>query len=249
MTKYLFITLLSFALFPTTGVTDPVRDNSMLPYKAGWYSNNIKKQFLSCPATCNFRAWSAAEHEASSSPRSKRTFLCKVQTLARTPNVTGRPAQKVLYGNQFDNKVACYTANITGKVYRSRRFHCLCVGRMGGGGCPDLVVTSVARPIWDAANKRSIIKATIKNIGTTIAGANFARVIDPSTSQPSPANAPYNAIANTPALASGASATVTFYLPYWVFNPDTHLEVTADYKNIIKECNENNNVRTYKVPG
>lgn len=250
MSRYIFITLLSFIFFPTAGVTDPIKDNNMLPYKAGWYSNYVRKRFLSCPATCKRRAKAVAEYEISASARSKRTFVCKVQRAIRTPNVARKPIPRSLYGNQFDNKVACYTANILGKVNRSKNFYCLCVGRTNGGsGCPDLIVTSIARPVWDSANNRSIIKATIRNIGTATAGPNLARVIDPSTNQPPPSGAPYNAIANTPTLAPGASVTVTFYLPYWVFNPDAHLNVTADYKNVIKECKENNNLRTYKVLG
>ncbi len=69
----------------------------------------------------------------------------------------------------------------------------------------------------------------------------MARVIDPTT--PQPTGAPYNDVVQTPALPPGASVTVTFHLPYWVYNPDVTLEVTADYKNEIQECNENNNVK------
>ena len=109
--------------------------------------------------------------------------------------------------------------------------------------CPDLVVTSIEKPTWDQANNRTVIRANIKNIGTASAGLTFARVIDPSTHQPT--GAPYNAIAQTPLLAPGASATVVFYLPYWVYNPDASLEVTADYKDTLQECNENNNTRVF----
>jgi hypothetical protein len=68
-------------------------------------------------------------------------------------------------------------------------------------------------------------------------------------STPQPTGAPYNAIANTPALASGSSATVTFYLPYWFYNPDADFEVTADYKGMVKECNEKNNVKIFHELG
>jgi CARDB protein len=114
-------------------------------------------------------------------------------------------------------------------------------------GCPDLVVDSILRPTWDAANNRSVIVAVIRNSGTTNAPSTIARVIDPSTTGPT--GAPQNAIATTPPLAPGAAASVTFYLPYWVFNPDASLEVTADYKNDLLECREDNNVASYSAIG
>ena len=113
--------------------------------------------------------------------------------------------------------------------------------------CPDLVVESIARPIWDSANQRSVIQAIITNIGSASAGSTLARVIDPTTLQPT--GAPYNSVSSTPALAPGASATVTFYLPYWVYNPNVTLEVTADYKNELSECNDQNNVRVFEDAG
>jgi hypothetical protein len=45
------------------------------------------------------------------------------------------------------------------------------------------------------------------------------------------------------------AVSVTFYLPYWVFNPDATLEVTADYKNDLAECREDNNTRTFAAIG
>lgn len=248
MTRHPFLILLACVFLPAVGIADPIKDQSMLPYKAGWYANMHKKRLMTCPATCKLHAKAAAEFEASGSPRTTRTFVCKVQKAVRLPKLTHKKPEKALYGNQFDNKVACYSANAQGKVSRSQRFHCLCVTPTGGG-CPDLVVTQIFRPVWDSVNKRSVIKATIKNIGAASAGASIARVIDPSTNQPAPSGAPYNAIANTPALASGASVTVVFYLPYWVFNPDATLEVTADYKGMVKECNEKNNMRKYNAAG
>lgn len=117
----------------------------------------------------------------------------------------------------------------------------------GQAGCPDLIVDSIAKPEWDAANHRSVIRAVIKNIGTAAAGPTLARVIDPSTTQPS--GAPENATTPTPALAPGSSVTVTFYLGYWVYNPNATLEVTADYKNELPECNEENNMKRFDEIG
>jgi hypothetical protein len=115
-------------------------------------------------------------------------------------------------------------------------------------GCPDLIVERIEKPIWDNANKRSVIRAIIKNIGNADAVPTLARVIDPST--PQDTGAPYNDVAMTPGLpGGGGTVTITFYLPYWVYNPDVTLEVTADYKNQLQECNENNNKKIFKDIG
>jgi hypothetical protein len=119
--------------------------------------------------------------------------------------------------------------------------------RGAGPGCPDLIVESIDRPEFDATNRGSIIRAVIRNVGTAAAGPTTARVVDPSTLQPS--GAPENAIAATPALAPGASVTVTFFLKYWVFNPDAVLDVTADYKNELTECDETNNTKHFEAVG
>lgn len=113
--------------------------------------------------------------------------------------------------------------------------------------CPDLIVEKIEKPIWDSVNKRSIIHAVIKNIGNVTAGQTLARVIDPSTLQGT--GAPYNDVVMTSVLLPGDTVTVTFYLPYWVYNPDVTLEVTADYKNVLPECNEDNNQKTFEGIG
>ncbi len=115
-------------------------------------------------------------------------------------------------------------------------------------GCPDLVVDTIFKPTWEHDNRRSVIKASIKNVGTAAAGPSFARVVDPSTITPT-TGYPYDAVALTPGLSPGESATVAFYLPYWVYNPDATLEVTADYKNDITECREDNNTKQFKDIG
>jgi CARDB len=120
-------------------------------------------------------------------------------------------------------------------------------GRRSGCTGPDLIVESIADPVFDQATKESVITVVIRNVGNAPAAANLARLIDPSTNDPN--GAPYNAVQPTPALAPGAAATLTFRLPYWVFNPDADLEVTADYKNVVPECREDNNVRTYHKAG
>ncbi len=106
-------------------------------------------------------------------------------------------------------------------------------------GCPDLRVRAIERPSWDAAAQQSVIKAVIENVGTIDAPSTLARLIDPSTSQPT--GAPYNDVVDTGPIPAGGSVTVTFRLPYWVYNPDADLEVTADYKGLLEECDERNN--------
>ncbi|MGH7539173.1 MAG: CARDB domain-containing protein [Gemmatimonadales bacterium] len=143
--------------------------------------------------------------------------------------------------------VAVYTAAGRTRMVETLALERVPARRLGAAGCPDLVVDSILRPEWDGANNRSVITAIIRNIGSAPSPATIARVIDPSTTGPT--GAPQNAIAATPALVPGASASVVFYLPYWVFNPDATLEVTADYKNDVQECHEDNNTRSYSAIG
>jgi hypothetical protein len=224
---------------------DPIKDSVLDIYKAGWYPNAYKNELMPCPQACKLWVNGVAEHERSMGVKSSETNVCKFDD----PKETTKPPSDhhFLYGNQFDVTPVCITTDTSGKLKASKQFYCLCVVARPLCDGPDLVVTKIDKPQWDSVNKRSIIKAEIKNIGNAGAGASIARVIDPSTNQAT--GAPYNAIANTPALAAGASATVTFYLPYWVYNPDADLEVTADYKGMVQECNENNNTKTFQDKG
>ena len=139
--------------------------------------------------------------------------------------------------------VAVYTAaGATGQV---ETMHVEPVSPRRLLGCPDLVVVSIDTPIWDRESNRSVIRATIKNIGNAIADSSSAQLIDLTTPGPGPYGVPYNDVAYTPELAPGAVATVTFYLTNWGYKPNVTLEVTADYRNELSECNENNNVKTY----
>jgi hypothetical protein len=235
----------AFLLAAGGAVADPIQDNSLNNYKAGWYPNYYKEKGpLSCPDTCEIWVKGVAERESSMAPDSRTTQVCKFGD--RKPTMELVRGGRFLYGNQFDKTPVCFVADMNGKVKKSDHYYCLCIARTQNE-CPDLVVTEIKKPEWDNANHRTIITAVIKNIGSSAAGSSIARVVDPSTTQPG--GAPYNAIANTPALAAGASTTVVFYLPYWVFNPDALLEVTADYKNQVKECNENNNTKVFEALG
>jgi hypothetical protein len=120
--------------------------------------------------------------------------------------------------------------------------------RRGGmsGGCelPDLVVDTIMRPTFVSPGSR--IEAVIRNLGPGAAAASVAYLVDPSTLS---GGVPYSATTPTPPLAAGATATVVFTLPYWVFNPDAVLDVTADYKGVIAECREDNNSKHYEARG
>ena len=113
--------------------------------------------------------------------------------------------------------------------------------------CADLVVSAIGQPQWNDVTRRSVINATITNIGDAAAPSTFARLIDPSTFQNT--GAPHNSVAATAPIPAGGQDTVTFMLPYWVFNPDAELEVTADYKGGLDECKEDNNVREFSGLG
>lgn len=238
--------LAMLALLSVTGVVqaDPIKDNLLDSYKAGWYPNSHQNRLMTCPQTCKVWVSGVAEHEKSMGVKSIETYVCKFGD--RREVVKPIRDEHFLYGNQFDKTPVCYTTDMSGKPKKSKQFYCMCIT---GTPCtdPDLVVTKIDKPQWDSVNKRSIITAEIKNIGSSGAAASIARIIDTSTVQST--GAPYNAIANTPALAAGASVTVTFYLPYWVYNPDADLEVTADYKGMVQECDENNNTRTFHELG
>ena len=114
-------------------------------------------------------------------------------------------------------------------------------------GCPDLAVKEILRPQWDASDRRSVIRAIVQNVGSADAPSTLARLIDPSTTQPT--GAPYNDVQSTGPIPAGGEAMVTFTLPYWVYNPDAELEVTADYKDQLPECNEDNNTAEFSEIG
>lgn len=238
--KWLIFSILTLVI--AAAVADPIKDNVLDNYKAGWYPNVQQGKIMTCPETCKVHVNGVAEHEISAGVKSKETFVCKTAKKTIQP----LPRAAFLYGNQFDKRAVCYTTDLSGKTYKSEHFYCLC---LAGEQCtlPDLIVAKINKPQWDNTNHQSIITAEIKNVGVSMAGASLAQLIDPST-MVSP-GVPYNDVANTPALAPGASVTVTFHLPYWVYNPDADLEVTADYKNDVKECHEDNNKLTFHELG
>lgn len=112
---------------------------------------------------------------------------------------------------------------------------------------PDLVVENILRPTFVSDPPGSEIEAVIRNLGRGTAPVTAARVIDTSTVV-SP-GVPQSAISSTPSLARGASASVKFFLPYGVFNPNVTLDVAADYNNSVAECREDNNTKHFEAIG
>ena len=224
---------------------DPIKDSVLQDYRAGWYPNRHKEKLVACQDICRLEVNGVAEHESPALLMRDAVHVCRVQYRSGI----SKPflGERFSYGNQVGTEPVCRASDASGKILSVKEFHCLCIADKACTG-PDLIVSRIDRPVWDAANHRSVVTAEIRNVGTADAAPSIARVIDPSTTQPS-SGAPYNAIANTPLLAAGTSVIVTFYLPYWVFNPDAELEVTADYKGMVQECNEENNVLTFRQQG
>jgi hypothetical protein len=100
---------------------EPIDNFAMKPYRAGWYSNSQAGKLLTCAATCRAKASASTEHEPSAVPPTRRAFVCRVQ---------GEPSGELrtfLYGNQFDDRAACYTVGLDLKGSYSDKYLCLCV--------------------------------------------------------------------------------------------------------------------------
>jgi hypothetical protein len=114
-------------------------------------------------------------------------------------------------------------------------------------GCADLVVEDVKRPVWDGTARESVLRARVRNIGSRTAPPSLARVVDPST--PDPSGVPYSDEDTVPALDPGDSWAVEFRLPYWVYNPDASLRFMADAARTLDECVESNNEAAFEQQG
>ncbi|AZZ90323.1 hypothetical protein EUZ85_06165 [Hahella sp. KA22] len=216
---------------------DPIQDGVSNHYKAGWYPNVYGNEGpLTCPKTC--RAWTGWRAEGELAPYDdiKRTYVCKSNNLDTFPSPTDRDVW--LYGNQFDEKTACFMGTPHEKTVVSERYYCLCVSECSG---PDLVIRTVYDPVWDSTIGESVIKIVVTNVGVAMSAATDARVYDPGTGA--------SDIQPVVALAPGASASVKFRLGYWVFDPDAELHFMVDYSHKVGECDENNNTAIYKKQG
>jgi hypothetical protein len=75
--------------------------------------------------------------------------------------------------------VAVYTAAGSTRQVETLALERVPARRLGGAGCPDLVVDSILPPVWDAPNHRSVITAMIRNVGARgrgVAGAGRGSV-------------------------------------------------------------------------
>jgi hypothetical protein len=234
-----FLASLLTLIFAIISYADPIQDISMQNYNVGWYPNFYQGQGpLTCRSTCAIWVSATPESELTKemTEEFERTNVCKI---TRNPEIIEKPYDDPLahwlYGNQFDDKANCYAGTPFG-VIEDDHYMCLCVCDK-----PDLIVSKIHDPIWDSGSGQSLIAVDITNVGQMAATASFARLIDPDTLA--------NDVQAIPALAVSGTITLIFTLNYWVFDPDAVLEVTADYKNIVEECDETNNTQVYKKQG
>ncbi|WP_157730011.1 CARDB domain-containing protein [Bacterioplanes sanyensis] len=223
-----------------SALTDPILDYTAATYKAAWYPNFYQQQGpMTCPQTCEVWTQGAgiAEQEKANEPTGQfeTTHVCKISSNEKAIYYgKDDPDARWLYGNQFDQLQACFTAT-PDDILKSDLYMCLCVYRCQQ---PDLIVSKIHDPTWDHANNRSVVQVTISNIGTQAAAASHLRLTDTG-------NGSWT-VAATPALAAGASVTLTLYFNgYWVFDPNAELKAEADYKGEVDECDESNNTLEY----
>ena len=101
---------------------------------------------------------------------------------------------------------------------------------------PDLIVED----IFDVRTKRfgrrvlTSFKVTVKNIGYTSAGESYLRVIDVSHDK--------DIVRRTKPLAPGESVTMNLLFPH---DNCRHFEAEADYKKMVEEIYENNNIKIW----
>ncbi|MCW8876825.1 MAG: hypothetical protein OQJ89_15185 [Kangiellaceae bacterium] len=232
------------SFFSLYSLADPVEDLSMQNYKAGWYPNFYKENGpLTCPRTCEAWVGTEREHEQSGNidGQTRETSVCKVTDKDEIIyEGINDPTSHWLYGNQFDDYPVCHVLPIGIEPVRKKEFMCLCVNP---DKCqdPDLIVSTIYKPVWDHVNGRSIVKVDVTNIGASPAGNFYTRLTDPGTGATS--------VIFSAGLASGATSTLTFYFSYWVYDPDADLEAEVDTYNQVVECKENNNKLTFSEPG
>jgi hypothetical protein len=226
---------------PAAAAADPIQDLSLKSYSAGWFPNYYRGQGpLTCPRAC--KAWvdGTAEGELAKElvDTAEQAYVCKV---TRDPAIVQKgidaPKSHWIYGSQYDDLPVCYATQKFGGAWLSREFMCLCVERCRK---PNLVVSTIHRPTWDGT--QSVIIVDITNDGGSAAGASSAELVDYQF-------APGVASVAVPAVAAGATVSVVFTLPYWVYDPDASLIVTVDARGEIDECKEDDNRLRFFEPG
>lgn len=231
---------LAFGL-PAVASADPIQDLTVKNYQAGWFPNYYRGQGpMTCPRAC--RAWidGIAEGERAKElvDTAEHAYVCKV-TL--DPDIVWKgiddPKSHWIYGSQYDDLPVCYATRKGGGSWLSREFMCLCLESCRK---PNLVVSAIHRPSWDGT--QSVIDVDITNVGAAPAAASTAKLVDYQF-------AAGVASVATPPIAPGATVTVVFTLPYWVYDPDASLIVSADSDGVIDECDENDNRLRFFEPG
>jgi hypothetical protein len=104
---------------------------------------------------------------------------------------------------------------------------------------PELIISTIVEPAWDARARGTIIPVVVKNKGRVVAENFRVQLRDGSTIR----------TAFITAVAPGSSYSVYFTLPYWVYNPDADFTVHVDSTNRVRECSETNNVKEFFGPG
>jgi len=102
-------------------------------------------------------------------------------------------------------------------------------------GKADLVVADLPGPSWDAAGRKSIIPVVVKNIGHRAATGFQVKYSDGTSTR----------TAFVAGLAAGATNTIYFTVPYWVYRPDANYLIQVDPTRRVNECNEKNNSKRF----
>jgi hypothetical protein len=218
---------------PPAASADPIQDLTLKTYSAGWFPNYYRGQGpLTCPRAC--KAWTDGPAEGERAKElvdnAEQAYVCKVtRDAAIIQKPIDAPKSHWIYGTQYDDLPVCYANQKGGGAWLSREFMCLCLENCRK---PNLVVSTIHRPVWDGT--QSVISVDITNSGGSAAGASTAELVDYQF-------APGIASVAVPPIAAGATVTVVFTLPYWVYDPDASLIVTVDAKGEIEECNEDDN--------
>jgi hypothetical protein len=124
-------------VIPAKLIADPIDDTNVSLFKAAWISNASRGEPLSCAETCKEKMPpSLREYEGAPGSVIKRAFVCKV---------AGRPEGDVrtwLFGNQFDERPACYTTDTSQKGTYSQNYYCLCAVDAGARSSAAPVLAS-----------------------------------------------------------------------------------------------------------
>ena len=235
----IYFSLLFSLLFSPFVVADVIEDLSLKHYQIGWFPNFFREKGpLTCPQTCRY--WTQGQTRAEGeqthqyTDEFKMTYVCKwTEDEAIIEEPINDPKSHWMYGNQFDNKTACFVGAPWHQVIDSDHYMCLCVRPCYQ--LPDLIVSKIGKPIYDASTGESVIKVAFSNVGTAASVATQGKLTDSGTSD----------VQAIPAMGAGAVAAVVFRLPFWVYNPDANILVVADSPNLVKECNERNNWKRF----